>query len=427
MLNSSQMKRLKHLMNLLDSESEGEGKAALKALKDFLAKHRMKMRDATALMDNQPEEPKEAEQEQDDPNAPPLFAALVNLLRKYISMKDYEFVAVALWIMHSYRIMDFTHSPKLLLLSPVRGCGKTTVLRMLVRLSQDGMMAGSVTAASIFATINAAHPTILLDEGDNLNFGRDKDLKSVVNTSHERDHMVMRGRPPEYFSTYCAMAIAAIGALPLPLMQRSVIVHMERAPVQLPRFNPDVEGGDETNAMVRRLRIWGHNAKLNSDPELPDFARHRFRDNWRPLISIADALDVGKEAREAALIHYQTTVEEDPAVILLRDIRDIFKGYFDDRMASAEIIERLHQIETSPWMEWRGSHYDQHARPLTQQGLADLLRPFKIRPRTAWPTGKPRSQTKSAKNYFLADFEDAWKRYCEEAPAQRKAKLRVIR
>ncbi|MDP2298418.1 MAG: DUF3631 domain-containing protein [Pseudolabrys sp.] len=420
MLKPGRMKRLMHLLKLLDSPNEGEAAAAYAMLKEFLTKHRMTMRDVTALMENQPEEPPAVQSEEDDPNAPPVFRALVELLRKYTSMKDHEFVAVALWVMHSYRIMDFTHSPKLLLLSPIRGCGKSTVLRMLCRLSHNGLMAGSVTAASIFATINAIQPTLLLDEGDNLKFGQDKDLKSVVNTSHERGHMVMRGRPPEHFSTYCAMAIAAIGTLPLPLMQRAVVIHMERARVQLPRFNPDGEGGEEVEAMARRLRIWAANAKLNSDPELPDFARNRFRDNWRPLISIADTLGVGKEARDVALIFVQTTVEEDPAVILLRDIREAFKGYFDDRMTSAELIERLHLIETSPWLEWRGMHYDQHARPLTQQGLADLLRPFKIKPRTAWPKGKPRNQTKSAKNYFLADFEDAWKRYCEEAPAERK-------
>jgi hypothetical protein len=275
-------------------------------------------------------------------------------------------------------------------------------------------MAGSITAAAIFATIDETHPTLLLDEGDNLKFGRDKDLKSVVNTSHERDHVVMRGRPPERFSTYCAMAVAAIGTLPLPLMQRAIIVHMERARTRLARFNPDGQGGAETEAMTRRLRIWAANARLESDPALPDFAQNRFRDNWRPLISVADAFGVGKEAREVAAVFAKTTVEEDPAVMLLRDTRDAFKGYFDDRMTSAELIERLHQVETSPWMEWRGSHNDLPARPLTQQGLADLLRPFKIRPRTAWPKGQPRKQTKSAKNYFLADFEDAWERYCKD-------------
>jgi hypothetical protein len=168
--------------------------------------------------------------------------------------------------------------------------------------------------------------------------------------------------------------------------------------------------------MSRRLRIWVRNAKLSSDPELPDFARHRFRDNWRPLISIADALGIGSKARNVAHIFAQSAVEEDPAIVLLNDIRGIFKGYFDDRMTSAEIIEGLHRIDTSSWMEWRGQHYDQQPRPITQQGVADLLRPFKIRPRSAWPKGKPRKESKSAKYYFADDFKDAWRRYCDEAP-----------
>jgi hypothetical protein len=160
---------------------------------------------------------------------------------------------------------------------------------------------------------------------------------------------------------------------------------------------------------------------------LPDFARHRFRDNWRPLISIADMLGVGKEARDVASIFAQSHAEEYPAVTLLRDVRDIFNSEFADRMTSAEIVGHLHQIEASPWMDWSGTNNDQQAKPITQSGVAKLLRPFKIKPRSAWPKGKPRSESKSARYYFRDDFEKAWSRYGDQAApsSQREDRLRL--
>jgi hypothetical protein len=72
-------------------------------------------------------------------------------------------------------------SPRLALLSPVRGCGKTLLLDIASRLVASGRMAGSITAAAIYHIVDEDHPTLLLDEADNLDTAADKLLKSILN------------------------------------------------------------------------------------------------------------------------------------------------------------------------------------------------------------------------------------------------------
>jgi len=51
--------------------------------------------------------------------------------------------------------------------------------------------------------------------------------------------------------------------------------------------------------------------------------------------------------------------DEDPALLLLLDIRTIFDTLGVDRISSAELLEALHALEDSVWLEWRGPNDDQ--------------------------------------------------------------------
>jgi len=53
-----------------------------------------------------------------------------------------------------------------------------------------------------------------------------------------------------------------------------------------------------------------------------------------------------------------------------------------------------------PWAEWK------HGKPLSQNQLARLLKPFVISSETVHPAGRPH-----AKGYTRASFDDAWARY----------------
>ena len=60
-----------------------------------------------------------------------LLTALVAAVRTYAVLPDHAAVAIALWILHTWMVNSFTISPRLAVTSPTKGCGKTTILRIL--------------------------------------------------------------------------------------------------------------------------------------------------------------------------------------------------------------------------------------------------------------------------------------------------------
>ena len=59
------------------------------------------------------------------------------LIEEHVAISLPERVAVAaLWILHTYVFDQFAITPRLAILSPVRGCGKTILLTLLELLSE---------------------------------------------------------------------------------------------------------------------------------------------------------------------------------------------------------------------------------------------------------------------------------------------------
>jgi hypothetical protein len=134
---------------------------------------------------------------------------------------------------------------------------------------------------------------------------------------------------------------------------------------------------------------------------------------------MAFGADWAKRAREAAILWAGEHHDEDAAVVLLGDIRDIFDGRGIDRLPTKTMVDHLTAADDAPWSEWRGIDGNQQPRKLSPGELARLLEPFQIRPRTirVFGTGKP-----TLKGYYRAQFEAAWRAYCKDnvTPSQLK-------
>lgn len=316
----------------------------------------------------------------------------------------------------------FTISPRLAFTSPVNGCGKTTALAVVEKLAFLPERMDNATPAVIYHLMERLKGTLLIDEADNLGLGVNGILRAVLNSGHRKGgniRRVIRGEPKK-FSTFVPVAIAAIGSLPLPLMRRSIIVHMEKtASSNLKRFDTnDSKTTRRLNVVYRFVLEWARSKPaLELDPALPKDLKNRVADNWRPLISVADSIGPywSEAARDAAVTFAHTYHDEDAGVILLSDIRDIFNTTFADRMASADLITALLDIEESAWSEYRGARDDQTPRKLSAGEMARLLRPFGIKPRSIWPRSKRHKGDSSRKGYYRAQFESAWSRYCSPA------------
>ena len=347
------------------------------------------------------------------------LALVHHLLQRYVALTAHQSVAVALWIMHTFVYHRFTVTPRLMLTSPVRGCGKTTLLDLMEALCARPLKSDSITAASIYHAVDHEHPTLLIDEADNLGLAFNGPLRAVLNSGHRKGGKVTRyvHGQARSFSTFSPAAVAAIGTLPLPVMHRSIIIRMERHDGRRALKRLDKDDADtkaDLDIAYRMIFTWAREAELNSDPPMPAPLRNRQADNWRPLIAIADAFgaDWATRAREAAVIFAAEHQDEDAAVVLLRDIRDIFGGRGVDRLPSKTIVDHLNGADDAMWSEWRGIHGNQQPRKLSQGELAKLLAPFQIRPQTIRILSEAASKP-TAKGYYRTQFEAAWRSYCQ--------------
>jgi hypothetical protein len=411
---------------MLGSDNINERENARNKLDELLRRHKLTWNDlpaelaAAATTSPLPDQPPDDDGQTGRATVNQIDA-VEYLLREYSEMKQHEFIAVALWTLHTHVYSRFMHTPRLALTSPVRGCGKTNALDVLETLVATASKTDSITAAALCQEIDRRHPTMLLDEADNLGLLRDGLLRAIVNAGHKRGGR--RSISQREYSLFAPMAYAAIGTtatLPLPLLQRSIVINMERHDGTRPlkRFdsgNPDPALGATYLEVLR----WARTVTLELNPIMPEGLRNRSADNWRPLFAVADALGWGEKARAAAMEFAKSHQDEDVPVTLLRDIRDLFDERRFDRLWSETIIDYLVNLDDAPWSEWRGVQGDQQPRRLTQAQLADTLRLFGIRPRTVWLRNR-RPDSRSKKGYYRSQFEQAWRSYCpiDGTPAQ---------
>ncbi len=337
-----------------------------------------------------------------------LLEGIAAEIRRYVVFGAAAADAVALWVVAVHAFDRFFIFPRLFVTAPEKGCGKTTLLDAVSRLVPRPLPADNITAAALFRTIEAARPTLLLDEADT--YARDnEELRGVIDSGHRHDGGVIRTvgdtYEPRRFSTFAPMALAAIGHLPGTIEDRSIRIPMQRRrpDEHVIALRLDRTGMlDELARQAARLAIDHADALSVADPVMPDGVYNRMADNWRPLLAVAD-LAGGQwpvRARKSAVGLLGDGEDAASAkVLLLGDLRELFRGEPSGVLFTREILNALHKDETKPWPEWR------HGKPITDRQLAALLKEHQIKPKTV------RRADVTEKGYRPEWFEDVFARY----------------
>lgn len=342
---------------------------------------------------------------------------LDQLLARYVVFPtDEARAAVVLWVLHCHALDAFESTPRLALLSPEKGSGKTRTLEVLALVVPTPMHAVNMSAAALYRVVSDRQPTLLLDEADtylgNTIAKQHEDIRGLINAGHRRGAMTYRGEVSGKavavveFPAFAACALAGIGDLPDTILDRSVIVAMKRrAPHEHVEPFRERLAKPHADELRERLATW---AEFNLDelrdawPEMPAGIVDRAADVWEPLVAIADC--AGDRwpalAREAAIALNRARAERDPSlgVQLLADCRRVFDEDDVDRLTSEGLVESLVELEESPWGDLRG-------KPLDVRGLARRLRKYDVRPDTH------RFDDEIRRGYRREDFHDAWTRY----------------
>jgi Protein of unknown function (DUF3631) len=324
-------------------------------------------------------------------------------------------VATTLWVAHSHMVDVFESTPRLALLSPEPGSGKTRVLEVLELLVPRPQHVLNASTAAVFRMIDGSRPTLLYDECDAIFHTRGKgddsaeDLRALLNAGHRRSATIPRCVGPkhevQHFPVYAACALAGLGDLPPTLMTRSVVIRMRRrAPderVESYRRRLVQPQGDE---LRDRIAEWVDRVADECGeawPQMPPGITDRPADCWEPLLAVADAAGGHwpSRAREACVsltAAARATDDVSLGVRLLAEIRDVFGD--TDRLASATLVERLVELDESPWG-------DMYGKPIDSRWLARKLRPYGV------GSTKIRFGDTTARGYTAESFGDAWGRY----------------
>ncbi|MGH6800711.1 MAG: hypothetical protein ACRECZ_04720, partial [Methylocella sp.] len=160
-----------------------------------------------------------------------LIAELEAAISRYVVMPEGAAFTVALWILHAFCFDAFPCTPRLAITSPVKRCGKTTLLDVIAALTPRPLPAANITSAATFRTIEAARPTLMIDEADTF-LSENEELRGILNSGHRASGQVIRtvgdDFEPRAFATHCPVAIAMIGKLPDTLADRAIHVEMKR-------------------------------------------------------------------------------------------------------------------------------------------------------------------------------------------------------
>lgn len=343
-----------------------------------------------------------------------LLDEVAAFMRRFLALpSEHALAAAVLWTAHTHCLDAFDSTPRLAMLSPEPGSGKTRVLEVLEVLVPKPMHVLNASAPAIFRTIDAARPTLLLDEVDALwgNRGKDEsaeDLRALLNAGHRAGATIPRCVGPKHevtlFPVYAAVALAGLGDLPDTLMTRSVVIRMRRrAPGERVEPFRHRVAEPEGHKLRDRLAFWTDAAYSKMDgawPDMPDGITDRPADTWEALLAVADAAGGHwpTTARTACveLCKVVASREASLGVKLLTDLRAIFGD--EERVATETILERLHAMEEAPWGDLRG-------KPLDARGLARRLGAYDVSSTQVKVDGV------KFRGYRREDLWDAWTRY----------------
>lgn len=322
-------------------------------------------------------------------------AALVEEVERFITgymrLPPHVALPVALWVVATYFFDYFDVFPYLAVLSPVKRCGKTRLLKILKLLSSKPWMTLPPSEAALFRGIHARKPTLLVDEVEifqNPKSERAAWLLPIFNAGYEKGATISRcvgeGNKLVDFDVFCPKAFAAIQRLPDTLADRSIIIRLQR------KRKTDKVGRFHLRQVKRPSKLLREEIERLVESEKKavreayekagslEFLEDREEDLFTPLFVACATFSPSRlgELKGCALAlagaKAEADVDDSLSLRLLTDIRAVWPEG-QPKMLSEDLASRLRNQEESPW----GREVE-----LSQRKLARMLGPFGLRSKT---------------------------------------------
>jgi hypothetical protein len=354
--------------------------------------------------------------------------ALYNFVKRFVVLPNEEdYFVFTLWIAHTYFTNDLTTSPRLALLSPEYGCGKSRSLELLEKLCFTGEKLDYCTRSYLMRQIEVIRedfgksPTLLVDEVDSVFKAKSDDtsesLRAFLNTGYRKSgsYGITEGegknRQPKKFPTFCPMALAGKGeVIPESVRTRSIEIRLQKrmASQHIEDFLTNTVAF-ECEELVEWLLQWSDltSQSLQTENVLVHSISDRDREVWLPLYAVAHL--AGQEwidrFTQALFLHQKVKKTSDipRERELLKDCLTVFGER--ESMKTENLIEGLKIL---PESDYAGLNY---GRGISPKYLAKMVRAYEIQPTQI------RFGESTFKGYYRIQFATAYERYSEEAPA----------
>ncbi len=337
---------------------------------------------------------------------------------KYVVLpSDEALTAVTLWVAATHIQTALQHAPRLAVVGPTKGCGKSRVLDVLHETVHQPIMTVNMSTAVLFRIIGKNPRTILVDEADAIfsKAGDNEELRGLLNAGHQRNRPAWRISGPEHkptpYPTFAMAALASIGDLPDTITDRAVVLRMQkRKPGEKVTPFRSRYATPELNALRDKLAAWLGPLRGTAGRMAPTMpVEDRAADTWEPLVIIADLAGghwpASARAACVAMTRYEAVQDEQTNLKtrLLRDIHRVFEAHGNpEALSSLDLVTALLQDPDAPWAE-HGTN------GLNAYHLGRMLRDFDIR-----PANYRFDKGRQAKGYARNRFLDSWARHCPD-------------
>lgn len=352
-------------------------------------------------------------------NGADLIVELENVFKRYVVLSEHAETALSLWTLASYLPYKadgkIKYAPRVMIISPTRGCGKSVLLSLLSCVCERPLTTGNISSAALYRIIESNKPlTPLIDEYDSHAKGS-ADMANILNNGFMRGYPVIKcsdnkGFSPEIFDCFTPVAVAGISkrSFEPTTIDRSIIIQMRRKRIhEHIESMPDEDIFSELRQKCAKF-IQDFDPGIVKDIKYNIALHNRRLDVWGMLLGIAKSIseDYYNKALKAA-IHLSKENDDDMdsadiSVQLLSHIRELFMTTNKEKLTSEDICNGLKEREDWPWAEMG---YRETA--ITPTKLSALLRDFKIKPHNI------RTLDSVKKGYIKTDFLRAWESYLE--------------
>lgn len=314
-----------------------------------------------------------------------LANTLRNTTLRYAVLKHDEYAtAIVLWSLTTWFTDAWRIMPHLYIRSMSKGSGKTTVLELVEAWCCRSFTCANISPAALFRVIEEHKPTLLLDEVDRY-LGANEELNGIMNAGHTRRtanvvRLVENERKqyiPTKFNVFGGKCLAGLGVQQDTMMDRSIIVKMEKRLAQEPVEKKLMSFFDDEAACRSAIARFAEDniaaAKMQS-VDVPNLGNDRAQDNWQPLFIIAEL--IGGNWPQLCLEAYKTIetiasadaqAQDAVAVRIFRELAPKLERRMGENIRASELHEILTSDTDSEFNDWY------NGKPLSTKRMKTFL------------------------------------------------------